>query len=64
MNGSCAKYWGAAKFGFMLGLKYSARILVFPFVGALRGFLNEVDRANAEISAYNSRVFGDRRAPD
>ena len=58
MKSSLAKYWGAVKFGIVLGLKSWPRITVSPFVGAFRGLVKEAERVQAEIDAYNARDFG------
>jgi hypothetical protein len=61
MKSAGSKYWSAVKFGCMLGLKYSLRVLVAPVIGACRGLMKEADRANAEIDAFNAKLFGEVR---
>lgn len=58
MKSAGSKYWSAMKFGCMLGLKYWLRALVAPVIGAYRALVREADRANAEIDAFNAKVFG------
>ena len=59
MKSTFAKCWDAMKFGVLLGLKFWPRIAVSAFVGAYRGLLNEADKLQAEIIAYNVRTFGE-----
>ncbi len=59
MKSSIAKCWDATKFGVLLGLKFWPRVIASVFAGAFRGLVSEADKLQAEINAYNVRVFGE-----
>lgn len=55
------KLWGFVKFCVLLGIKIAPRLIIAPWVGAVRGMLEEKDRIdaeiNAELDAYMAREF-------
>lgn len=53
------KLWEFVKFSIVLGIKSSPRLFISPYVGAIRGILNEKARIDAKIDAYIAREFND-----
>jgi hypothetical protein len=55
------KFWGFVKFCVLLWIKIAPRVLIAPWVGAVRGMLKEKARIdaeiNAELDAYVAREF-------